>query len=92
MSNIARKWSFGRGGLHETNFIADTPYRGRPNINGVSVIVRLPHGGLDCIKAVLAAGETQTDFIREAIVGALNERYRSLSQHHRKQARRIAKL
>ena len=47
---------------------------GRPRINGEQTMARFRDGTLDRIKAVLAKGEKQSDFIREAVEAELAKR------------------
>lgn len=47
---------------------------GRPRINGEQTMARFRDGTLDRIKAILADGEKQSDFIRDAVEKELERR------------------
>lgn len=53
-----------------------TDMRGRKQVNFESAIARLPLGTLARIKAVLAEGEGQADFLRAAVEAELKRRAR----------------
>jgi hypothetical protein len=52
---------------------------GRKQINHEQTIVRLPEGSLDRMRSVLADGESQSDFLREAVERELKRRERRSS-------------
>jgi hypothetical protein len=49
---------------------------GRKQINFESAVVRLPDGSLKRLQAVLEEGESQSDFLREAVEREIKRRER----------------